>query len=428
MPNSPPAQADPLPLFKQAFMDDDAVAFTELLTRFPEMKARINDPVGPFDSPLVTCVKSRDMLDVLLAAGADINARSRWWAGGFGLLDSATPDLAAYAIQRGAVVDAHAAARLGMVAELRRLVAADPALVHARGGDGQTPLHFAGTVEIADYLIQQGAKIDARDIDHESTPAQYMVRDRQEVARYLVSRGCRTDLLMACALGDEKRVREHLDTNPRCIRMNVSTDYFPKENPHSGGTIYTWTLGQNKSAHAIAREFGHERLFALLLERSPGELKLVVACEVGDQGLFDQIMAQHPGLVRALPDSDRQRLAHAARDENLRAVELMLSAGWPTDVRGQHGATPLHWAAFHGNKQMTATILRYHPPLECTDSDFHATPLGWATHGSEHGWRCRTGDYAGTVEVLLQAGAKIPETVKGTEAVKEVVRRFGAGR
>src|SRR6185369_15898064 len=191
-----------LPLFKQAFMDDDAVAFAELLTRFPEMKARVNDPIGPFDSPLVTCVTSRDMLDVLLAAGADINAKSRWWAGGFGLLHSATPDLAAYAIQRGAVVDVHAAARLGMKAELRRLVAADPALVHARGGDGQTPLHFASTVEIADYLLQQGAKIDARDTDHESTPAQYMVRDRQEIARCLVRHGCNTDILLAAALGE----------------------------------------------------------------------------------------------------------------------------------------------------------------------------------------------------------------------------------
>jgi len=41
-------------------------------------------------------------------------------------------------------------------------------------------------------------------VDHESTPAQYMLRvqqkrrnprNRQEVARYLVSRGCRTDIL-----------------------------------------------------------------------------------------------------------------------------------------------------------------------------------------------------------------------------------------
>ena len=57
-------------------------------------------------------------------------------------------------------------------------------------------------------------------MDHESTPAQYMLRvdqtrhypqDRQDVARYLVSRGCRTDILMAAALGDAELVRQHLD-------------------------------------------------------------------------------------------------------------------------------------------------------------------------------------------------------------------------
>ena len=46
------------------------------------------------------------------------------------------------------------------------------------------------TIEIAAFLLDHGAEIDARDIDHESTPAQYMVDDRQDVARYLVSRGC----------------------------------------------------------------------------------------------------------------------------------------------------------------------------------------------------------------------------------------------
>lgn len=79
------------------------------------------------------------MLDVLLDAGADINARSRWWAGGFGLLDCASPDLAAHVIERGAAVTVHAAARLGMLERLRDLIEADPAQVHARGGDGQTP-------------------------------------------------------------------------------------------------------------------------------------------------------------------------------------------------------------------------------------------------------------------------------------------------
>src|SRR4030095_1345600 len=111
-----------------------------------------------------------------------INAKSRWWAGGFGLLHGAEPELAAYAIKRGALVDVHAAARLGLIKKLQELIAADPALVNARGGDGQTPLHFASTIEIAEFLLNHGADIDTRDVDHESTPAQYMVRDRQEIA------------------------------------------------------------------------------------------------------------------------------------------------------------------------------------------------------------------------------------------------------
>jgi hypothetical protein len=81
---------------------DDAPALRRLLDEYPTLKARINDPVGVFDSPAITRVRSRDMLDVLLNAGADINARSQWWAGGFGLLDSAPSELAAYAIERGA--------------------------------------------------------------------------------------------------------------------------------------------------------------------------------------------------------------------------------------------------------------------------------------------------------------------------------------
>jgi len=32
----------------------------------------------PFDSPAIVGARSREMVDVLLDAGADINARSRW--------------------------------------------------------------------------------------------------------------------------------------------------------------------------------------------------------------------------------------------------------------------------------------------------------------------------------------------------------------
>src|SRR5260370_18225066 len=99
----------------------------------------------------------RQTIDVLLRAGADIHARSRWWAGGIGVLDECVPELAAFLMERGAVLDAHAAARLGMFEKLRELMTADPGVTGARGAGGQTALHLASTVEIAQYLLEHGA-------------------------------------------------------------------------------------------------------------------------------------------------------------------------------------------------------------------------------------------------------------------------------
>src|SRR6185369_15710210 len=79
--------ADPMQLFHKAFKDDDAAFFRKLVKRYPEAKAKINEPVASFDSPAIIHVRSQEMLDALLEAGADINGRSRWWAGGFALLD-----------------------------------------------------------------------------------------------------------------------------------------------------------------------------------------------------------------------------------------------------------------------------------------------------------------------------------------------------
>jgi len=305
-------------------------------------------------------------------------------------------------------------------------VTQDPSLVHARGGDGQTPLHCARTIEAARYLLDCGADADARDIDHESTPAQYMVDERQDVARYLVTRGCRTDLLMAAALGDIELARRHLDIDPACIRMRVDAEWFPMLNHRAGGTIYQWTLGFHVSAHQVARKFGHEAVLALLMERTPTAARLLEACLMTDEATVEAIRREHPGVVESLPEGDRRQVAHAARNNQGVAVRLMLECGWPVNATGQHRATPLHWAAFHGNAEMVATILRFNPPLESTDADFKGTPLGWAVHGSEHGWYCKTGDYGATVATLVRAGARRPDVIAGSAVVQDVLRRSGS--
>lgn len=407
--------------FQKAFKEDNVALFRKLLERYPTLKAKINDPIADFDSHVINCARSPEMLDAMIEAGADINAKSRWWAGGFGFLHTAKPELAKHAIERGAVVDVHAAARLGMIDRLRELIATNSELVHARGGDGQTPLHFAATVEIAEYLLDHGADIDARDVDHESTPAQYMTEDRQEIARYLVRRGCHTDILMATALGDEQLVRAHLDRDPNCIHTRVSNEYFPMIGGKTGGTIYQWTLGWHVSAHQVAKKFGREEIFELLMERSPGALKVITACWLGDEALVNSLR----GTPVQFSEEDKRQVAHAARNNNLSALRLVLGVGLPVTGRSQHNATPLHWAAWHGNAEMTCVILAHNPPLEDAANDFEGTPLRWAIHGSENGWHRETGHYGATVEALIRAGAKLPGKIEGSAPVREVLHRHG---
>jgi hypothetical protein len=91
----------------------------QALDRHPEVRKRLDEPHPdlPFDSTiLLSAVHQKNkLIDVLLNAGADVNVRSRWRAGGFGALHSADTGLVPFLLDRGAVVEAHAAARLGMI-------------------------------------------------------------------------------------------------------------------------------------------------------------------------------------------------------------------------------------------------------------------------------------------------------------------------
>lgn len=418
--------------------DADEVAY--VLDNHPELKAEINEPLANYGAGMQALLAAvqrsdRETIDVLLRAGADINARSRWWAGGIGVLDECSPEMAAFLIERGAVVDAHAAARLGMFEKLRELVTADPGVVGARGANGQTPLHFASTVDIARYLLEHGADIDSRDIQHESTPAQHMLRvvqarhyprDRQDIARYLVARGCRTDILMAAALGDLQLVHLCFDADPACIRTRVSDVYFPKQDPRSEGTIYIQIFGRQRTPHLVARDFGHEEFFQFLMARSSEDVKLAQACELGDADTFRALLASRHNLIETLSDEDRRRLPDAAQNHNTKAVSLMLAGGWPVDVTGDHGLTALQWAAWHGNAEMIREILRYHPQLELQDCEHKLSAVGSALHGSENSWHRDTGDYAATVQALLDAGAaapKLTDDLEASEEVREVLRQ-----
>lgn len=423
--------SQPSTVLRDAIRSNDPARVARVLEEQPALKSRLNEPLegGAFGgTALIAAVgrANREMIDLLLAAGADINQKSHWWAGPFGVMDDAwrEPWLPEFLMARGARLEVHHAVRLGMSDEVRRMLDANPALVHARGGDGQLPLHFAQTVDMAELLLSRGADVNARDVDHESTAAQYMVRDRQDVARHLVTRGSETDILMAAALGDDDRVRRYLDDDPGSIRTMVSEKYFPKHNPRAGGTIYIWTLGWHQTAHTVAREFGHHEVYRLLMERTPEAMRFAVAAQAGDEETVLELLATKPRVASTLTDDDRRMLVHAAAKESSRAVHAMLVAGWPSSARGRDNVTALHWAAFHGNAGMARELLQHGAPIDVRDKEFHALPYGWAVFGSTNGWHPERGDYGAVVEALLDAGSEASEEPDRSDAVREAWRRW----
>ncbi|MDQ6664292.1 MAG: hypothetical protein M3Z23_07845, partial [Acidobacteriota bacterium] len=96
------------------------------------------------------------------------------WADGFAT-DHIPPDTAPFLVDRGAPLSVHAAAGFGFTGHRADLFRTDPSQVHAKGGDGCTPLHFARDIGTAQFLLDHGADINARDDDHNSTPAQWRI-------------------------------------------------------------------------------------------------------------------------------------------------------------------------------------------------------------------------------------------------------------
>ena len=108
----------------------------------------------------------------------------------------------------------------------------------------------------------------------------------------------------------------------------------------------------------------------------------------------------------------------------------MLDLGFDPLVRGVDDWEPLRWAAFHGNAEMTRRLLQHTPPINVPDPSYGGTPLGQCLYGALHGWHCRTGDFATTVQLLIDAGEQIDpaDLPTGRDDVDAVLRRHLAAR
>ena len=416
------------------------------------LREHIDEPWGYFDAPAIVEASSRgdaDMMRVLAEAGADVNARSGWGPGGSGVLDGehvelwvkkrlhdgppAMTELFEEFRRRGLTVDAHAAANIGDIEVLRRLLDELPERVNERGRDGASPLHMARTPAIVDLLVDRGADLDMRDLDHGATPAQWAI-DEIAVCRRLVDRGATPDIFIACALGDIARADLVLAAHPDALRSRSN------HGPHMAGRppgehMFIYRMGVGMRPLPFASTKGHDEFVEQLLKRASPAEQLIHVTWTGDRARAHELVERLRGLVASLGPDETRAICDAAWNNNREGVALMLEVGFAVDARGDDNGTPLDRAAVRGYADIVEALLAHNPSLDVTN-DFGGTPLGGAVWGAGY-FRDPEGDYPKTVNLLaaVESGlnrlgsdgkTQVDRALEGgREDVAEILRRHG---
>ena len=258
---------DPVEALTGAIKANDAPLVRQVLARYPALKSTLNEPLPnySFETPAIVAAvykDNREMVDALLAAGADINARSKWWAGGFGVLDCSSEELTRYLIQRGAYVDIHAAARPRHVRSGKRIIrrrSRDWCMCPRRGWPDSTTLRLQkrGNRQVSAAPWRRDRRARCRSLNPTAAQSNTWPRTGRgghEVARYLIARGdgARISSWLRRS-GDLELVRSASGSEPTAsVWVSVAEKYFPKRNPASGGHIYIFSFGWTKMAHMLA--------------------------------------------------------------------------------------------------------------------------------------------------------------------------------
>ena len=396
--------------FIEAVNDGDAERVKAVLADSTQLSEYIDEPWFAFDAPAIVFAASmvnRPLVEVLLDAGASIDIKSSWWAGGTSALQHAAGsmlgynrELAEYLIERGATVDAHAAAGLDMVETLEALIRENSDVVNAPGCDGMSPLHFAATPRIAELLLAQGANINLRDRDHNGTPAQWTMRRRPEVCRYLLEQGAEADVVLYCVMGDVEHAKTEFQKNPELLnlRINVkspngyviptlkSADLENQQtNEVRGGHVYAYQVGPTMPLLEIALQSQQPAIVDLLID-SGYEINLRDWYVLVGQGprRFDTLVKGF--LAKGLDINGLQKhrrgmwapLHWLAQRGLTNGIAGLLANGADPNVTDDKGQTPLHFIAQKGiGKNQAEMLVEHGADLNARD-DLGQTPLDYA--------------------------------------------------
>lgn len=395
--------------FHAALVFGDAAVVEKHLAAAPSLATRRG---GPLDwEPLLYVAhsawaskNSAGLLAIarrLLALGANPNASHPFQG------DASQPLSALYA--------AACESRQAALAQLLLEAGANP-------NDGECVYHAAenGDAAMLDLLVAHGAASDggAGSARWTNTPLYFILGHRAGSARdaeirrgaaWLLAHGANPNRVCYPEKSGETPLHAAArNWDAAMIDLLLAYGADPHVPRRDGRTALTLALvnGRLSAADALRRAGAVEAL-------SPPE-QFLAACFRGDRA--EALRLRDPAVIAAHPTL----LAEAVG--NLPALETLLACGCDPQATDHLGATPLHWAAFHGHVAAVRLLIAHGAPLDLRDRTYQSLPLGWC-HYAFVNQPATQGDYLGVARALLSAGAAppSPEELERWEGGDEVV-------
>lgn len=376
-----------------------------------------------------TMTRQLDVIDELLARGADIDARRsdgarpvqlfngdynyRGWRDVPEETSTAPREVLQHLLARGAYCDICTAAHTGNLDRVRELLDEDPSRVNRLDdyvsgylGSGP-PLRNAaarGHLEIVKLLLERGAdpNLPEEGIAPRGAALYSAVYGRHfEVAKVLLANGANPnaelessgDVLSIAMMNADNGMMELLCSHGAARRLHILA-YYGDLQTAAAVLAAKPELADNEEAFRNAAEEGHDAFVRLMLRYDPDLAKRVtVAAKTREltEFLFEQGMDPNtPNWLGATV------LHHLARSTNVEIAELFIDHGADLHARDEDiCSTPLGVAAKYGNATMVELFLRRGAKPNLPDDPPWAKPLAWAT---------RRG-HADVAALLRQAGA-----------------------